>query len=310
MRRGLHQPVKLSILCKLITQAVKLTSLLAQYLYTNHRLDLPGIGSFLLDPSAISSVENSKQRSPVVDGISFEYSPTVKTSPELIAYISSQSGKMKALASADLDSHIQLVQQFLNLGKPFTFDGIGTLSKKKNGSLEFSSLSVPAEKVKEFQAKEVAPVSLEESSSHYESFLAAPKMNFSWRRPVVALLVLAGIALAIWGGYTISKKAATSDQTPVPDVVTQPVQPDSNLLAKAEPVKSKDYKYILQVSKKQTAIRRYNQLKTNLWDVKMETSDSVLFKLYMLFPSNTDTTHVLDSLTAMTGKKVYIEPQN
>ena len=289
---------------------MKLTSLLAQYLYTNHRLDLPGIGIFLLDPSAVSTPDNPKQRSnAVVDGISFEYKPSIKTSPELIAYISSQSGKMKALASADLESHIQLVQQFLNLGKPFTFEGIGTLVKKNSGVLEFSGLSVPAEKIKGFK-KETTPVTLEESSAQYESFLAAPKVNFSWRKPVVALLVMAGIALAIWGGYTISKKAATSDQTAVPETVQQLVQPDSSLLAKTEPLKAKDYKYILQVSKKQTAIRRYNQLKTNQWDVKMETNDSVSFKLYMLFPANADSTHVLDSLTAMTGKKVYIEPQN
>ena len=52
--------------------AVKLASLLAQYLYTNHRLDLPGIGTFLLDPSTISSVENTKQRSTVLEGVSFD----------------------------------------------------------------------------------------------------------------------------------------------------------------------------------------------------------------------------------------------
>jgi len=290
---------------------VKLTSLLTQYLYTNHRLDLPGVGTFLLDPQAVSTTDTSKQRSAaMVDGISFEYNAATKTTPELIAYISSQSGKMKALASADLESHIQLVQQFLNLGKPFTFEGIGTLTKKRSGVLEFTSLSVPAEKINEWKTKEVKPVTLEESSKQYESFLSAPKLNFSWKKPVVTLLVMAGIVLAIWGGYTISKKAATSDETSVPETVQQPTQPDSNLLVKEETPKSKEYKYILQVSKKQTAIRRYNQLKTNQWDVKMETKDSVLFKLYMLFPFNADSTHVLDSLTAMTGKKVYIEPQN
>jgi hypothetical protein len=43
----------------------------------------------------------------------------------------------------------------------------------------------------------------------------------------------------------------------------------------------------------------------------METADSVSFKLYLLLPmTNADTTHILDSLTAFTGKKVYIEHQN
>jgi hypothetical protein len=294
------------------TQAVKLTALLAQYLYTNHRLDLPGIGTFLLDPTVISSaVENTKQPLSEIEGISFENNALLKDTPDLIAFISSQTGKMKALANADLESHIQLAQQLLNLGKPFTFEGIGILVKKKNGVFEFTPLSMPPEKIKEYKAKETtSQVTLEESSAKYESFLSSPKTSLGWRRPAVALLVLAGIALAIWGGYTISKKAATSDTTEVTDAPPPPPPVDSSALQPVI-VKKQDYKYILQVSKRQTALRRYNQLKTNLWDVQMETQDSVLFKLYMLLPAmNADTTRVLDSLTAMTGKKVYIEHQN
>lgn len=290
---------------------MKLTSLLAQYLYTNHRLDLPGIGTFLLDPSTISSVENSKQRSTILEGVSFQSNPSISDTSDLVAFITSQSGKMKALASADLESHIQLVQQFLNIGKPFTFEGIGTLVKKKAGVFEFIPLSVPVDKIKEIKTRETTtPVTLEESSEKYESFLSSPSSSTAWKRPIIALLILAGVGLAIWGGYTISKRAATNDTTQVSETTPQPVSIDTTPRI-VEPVQEKDYKYVLQVSKKQTAIRRYNQLRTNLWDVKMETNDSVLYKLYMLLPAmNADTTRVLDSLTAMTGKKVYIEHQN
>src|SRR4051812_17926013 len=99
------------------TKAVKITTLLTQYLYTNHRLDLPGIGSFLLDASAIAQAENTKQRSVITEGISFENNPSIKEVPALIAFISAQSGKQKALAASDLDSHLELAQQFLNIGK-------------------------------------------------------------------------------------------------------------------------------------------------------------------------------------------------
>ncbi|MEO5562972.1 MAG: hypothetical protein ABIR18_06040 [Chitinophagaceae bacterium] len=290
---------------------MKIATLLAQYLYTNHKLDLPGIGTFLLDPSSISSLDSTpKQRSTVLSGVSFESNPSVKVAPELISFITAQSGKMKALAIADLESLIQEAQQFLNIGKPFTFDGIGTLVKKSQGQFVFSALSVPTEKLKEFKTKETtATVTLEESSAQYESFLASPKSNVGWRRPVIALLILAGVGLAIWGGYTISKKAATADITEVVDTAQQLLQPDTATLANV-PVKSDDYKYILQVSKKNTALKRYAQLKTNLWDVKMETGDSVSYKLFLLLPARSDTSRVLDSLTAMTGKKVYIEYQN
>lgn len=287
---------------------MKLTSLLAQYLYTNHRLDLPGIGTFILDPSTISSLDNSKQRSIVLSGVSFEYNPSVKESPDLIAFISSQSGKMKALASADLESFIQQAQQFLNIGKFFEIEGIGTLVKKQKGEFVFTPLSVPTEKLKEHKTKEPAPVTLEESSDKYESFLGTAKANTGWRKPVIALLILVGAGLAIWGGYTISRKAATADVTEVVDTTHVITPTDTTTLAAIpEPPKPTDYKYILQVSRRNTAMRRYKQLKENRWNVNMETKDSIDFKLFMLLPIRSDTTHVVDSLTALTGKRVYIE---
>lgn len=291
---------------------MKLTSLLAQYLYIKHRLDLPGIGSFVLDPSAMPTLESSKQRSTVLDSVSFESNATMKDPADLISFISSQSGKMKALATADLDSFIQLALQFLNMGKPFTFEGIGTLVKKRAGEFEFVPLSVSTEKLKEYQTRETRTVSLEQSSAKYESFLGNQRTKLEWGKPVIVLLVLAGIALAIWGGYTISRKAAGNDTTDVTESQPEEIIPVTDSLPPPESKKEiDDYKYVLQVSKKQTAIKRYNQLKTNLWDVKLETNDSVNYKLYLLLPAmNADTTHVLDSLMAMTGKRVYIEYPN
>lgn len=292
---------------------MKLTSLLTQYLYTNHRLDLPGIGSFLLDPSGLSATEGSKQRSAAPDSVSFVSNPTLKDNSDLVAFISSQTGKMKALANADLESHIELILQFLNLGKPYEFEGVGTIYKRK-GLCEFIPLSMPADRVKEYKGKETpAPVTLEESAKDYESFLAAPKVSFGWKRPVMALLVLTGITLALWGGYTISRNAAADDAVEVLNtpLVTQAPPPIDSTAIKAAIAKARDYKYILQVSKKQTAMKRYAQLRTNLWDVKLETNDSVQYKLFLLLPAQySDTTRVMDSLTAMTGKRVYIEHDN
>ena len=109
---------------------MKLAPLLAKYLYTHKRLDLPGIGTFLFDPSAIIESESSKYNKPRnMEGISFESNVLAKETAELIGFISTQAGKMKALAAADLDSHLELAQQFLNIGKPFLFEGIGSLVK-------------------------------------------------------------------------------------------------------------------------------------------------------------------------------------
>lgn len=306
---------------------MKITSLLTQYLYTHHRLDLPSIGTFTLDPSAIQALENSKQRSAVLEGISFQNNPSLKESPELVAYISAQSGKMKALAASDLESFIEVAQQFLNIGKPFTFDGIGTLVKTNLKECEFIPIAVTADKVKELNTKEaVKPASVREEATavaaapapqpQYESFLSESAPKQRWKKPVIALALIAGLGLTIWGGYAISKNAGSgkaadavvSAPAPAEDTSTAIALPDT--LAKEQPVIASNYKYVLEEGTKQRAIKRYNQLRTNLWDVKLETNDSVKFKLYLLLPINTDTTRVLDSLTVMTGKRVYIEHQN
>lgn len=297
---------------------MKITSLLTQYLYNHHRLDLPGIGTFLLDPSAIHAVENSKQRSAVLEGISFENNTSIRESPDLVAFISAQTGKMRSLASSDLESFLEVAQQFLNIGKPFTFEGIGTLVKVNLKECEFVPISVSAEKVRELNTKEPPKAAKEEGGQQYESFLSEPILKQGWKKPAIAAALICGLGLAIWGGYAISKNAAGNkaadsaiiNETPAIDTSYKQAPPPDSLQKAAPLLASNNYKYVLEEASQQRAMKRYNQLRTNLWDVKLETSDSVRYKLYLLLPSNADTTRVLDSLTVMTGKRVYIEHQN
>ena len=72
---------------------MKLTSLLIQYLYTNERLDLPGIGSFTLDRNVIAGFDNPKNRQPITEGISFTSKPSVRDCLDLIRFISESTGK-------------------------------------------------------------------------------------------------------------------------------------------------------------------------------------------------------------------------
>lgn len=293
---------------------MKIPTLLANYLYNNHRLDLPGIGTFTMDPGSINTAENSKQRSTVLEGISFKSNPALQDSPDLVAFISSQTGKMKALADADLGSYLQLAQQFLNISKPFIFEGIGTLIMKKPGEFEFKPATIALDKLKDNKTDE-GSTAINESAG--ESFLDKPKSKLEWNKPVIALLVLAGIAFAIWGGYTISKRAGTTNNTieNTEIIPTKPAAPDTTThiaSVQAPPdTADKNYKYVLQVGNKQRIEQRYKQLKTNLWDVHLETKDSVEYKLFMLLPAlNADTTHIVDSLTNWLGRKVFIEHSN
>lgn len=294
---------------------MKIPSLLAQYLYCKQRLDLPGIGTFLLDNATVSALENSKQRSAILEGVSFKFNPSVQEPADLIAFIAEKTGKMKPLAAADLDSHLQSAHLFLNIGKPFTFEGIGILTKLKPGEFELTPISVSTEKVKEYNTRETEPsASKEPVSDKYESFLSGSAVKQEWKRPVAALLVLCGIGLTIWGGYEISRRARKGDRDNTVETAAQTIlpAPDSSQVRKDSivkqetPVQETNYKYVLEVAKSKRAFKRYNQLKEINWQVHLETKDSVQYKLFMLLPVS-DTTKTLDSLMVMTGRKVYIE---
>ena len=295
---------------------MKLAPLLAQFLYSNHRLDLEGIGSFYLDSSLVTTNDNRQQTTSHSDGISFENNPGVRESAELSSFISSQTGKMKALASADLSSHIALAQQFLNIGKPFLLEGIGSLVKIRSGKFEFTAGALLAEKLKEPTVRNNNGTGNEDSST-YEPFLEKEKTRTAFNKPVIALLVVVGIGLAVLGGYSIYKRnssaklpSANANKVAaaalVADTSTQLTR--NEVVAPAPVTKNDGHKYILETANSKRAFTRYNALKEYGWKVQMETSDSVRYKLFLLLPTaSTDTSRVLDSLTALNGRKVYIE---
>lgn len=311
-----------------IPNTVKIIPLLAQYLYTHKRLDLPGIGSFALDPQAVVEQDNPKRPLPLPPIQFTPLSAAAPVDPELISYISLHSGKMKALALSDIESHIELALQFLNIGKPFLFEGIGTVIKKDAGTFEFVPGQVIQDKSKPPVVKEERKAEAEKNTSPgYDSFLPARKKQPALQRPLIGLLLLAGLGLAIYAGYYISKrnKSGSSESTesaavtpPVtPDTTTQTQQKDTTAQQDTIPPVPLDqpridmYKYVLEVAPAKRAFTRYNQLKSYQWNVEMETNDSIRYKLFVMLPAiAADTTHILDSLTVYTGKRVYIEYRN
>ena len=305
----LHCQNKLFNLVHLNIQALKLAPLLAQYLHANKRLDLPGIGSFLLDTVSYPEPENSK---PGSESIHFESNPSTKESPDLVTFISAQTGKMKALAAADLSSHLDLVHEFLNIGKPFLLEGIGSLARIKSGVYSFSGPNLPAEKTKEHSAKEIAATSATEES--FSSTEVKKGIKLDWRKPAMIAMAIIGTGLAIWGGYTISKRSKVSNIPTTNNsevLAATTLVTDTSILIKdsttlALPKPAGGYKFVLETASRIRAFDRYNRLKNYHWNVQMETRDSVKYKLYMLLPT-ADTNWVLDSLTALNGRRVYIE---
>jgi hypothetical protein len=315
---------------------LKLAQLLAQYLYTNKHLELPGLGIFLLDPNIeFEQVTDKQGKKMNMEGVTFESNPSVKQNPDLISFISAQSGKIKALASADLESHLELAIQFMNIGKPFMLEGIGSLTKTKSGEFAFSSGEMLPEAMKGFSARELSSTSSsEESFTDYNSSVFGPSANRTqWKKPLIFSLVVAGIALAIWGGYTLYKNTSSGETTEnevvkenekVNTAITKDTsstlndtvmyQKDSaieTLTPPVNPVVSGSYKFVIEVANKQRSLKRFSALKSYGLNVQMETKDSVEFKLFFILPAAvTDTTRILDSIKTLYSPlyfKAFIE---
>jgi hypothetical protein len=301
-------------------------------------MDLPGIGSFILDPAAVIPGESDRNPHSPASGISFRNANISVPEDELVRFIQMHTGKMKPLAAADLDFFLTSGKQMLNIGKPFFIEGIGTLLKTKEGKLDF----VPGE-YSTARLEEPGP-GKRETVEKKKSTFDDPKPGYEPRTNTIRqLLLLVGIIVALvvigWGGYSLYKKN-TLPEPAVEHIQTAPAahdsvsaHPDTMARVQATPPNAAanpattstavvrapvttailpgmiPYKFvILETTHKGKALRRYNQLLGFQLNIKMEQQDSSHFKLY--FPISApfrDTTHIKDSLADVYAAHVTIE---
>lgn len=300
---------------------MKLATLLAEFLYTHKRLDLPGIGSFMVGSGVDDTDSDRSIKIENGEGVLFENNTKIKQVPDLVNFIAKATGKIKALAAADLDSHLELAKQFLNIGKPFLFEGIGTLTKQQTGNFSFVAGAMLPERVKEQVTKETAEgMEAEEPVTGFKTIFYNKKAKTNPKKTLGILLMLAGLAFAIWGGYTIYKKTISrKNAPPVENTETETAQPvtepvpvkDSIVPAIPNILPAGNYKFVVETADKPRALKRFTLLKGYGIDIKIETKDSLAFRLFFILPASpADTTRLRDSLQRFytpPGQRAYIE---
>ena len=141
---------------------------------------------------------------------------------------------------------------------------------------------------------------------------------------MIGAAVVAGIALVIWGGYSLSTRhssgsagvdsVAVADQTQgsnanaILDSVQRLIDSTRNAIKDAATVGT--YKFVIErTANKGRALRRYNQLKEIGTTIKMDTKDSTSFSLYFVLPATpADTSRIKDSLRIWYGRRqVFVE---
>ncbi|MHA4845727.1 hypothetical protein ACX0G7_16250 [Flavitalea antarctica] len=301
---------------------MKLSSVFAQYLYQNKKMNLPGIGTFEIDPSIPLPDSSDKNAPDFKQYIRFTKKSIQKPDDDFIDFIRIQTGKIRPLAESDLESYLSDGKLLLNIGKPFFLEGIGTLHKIGEGDYEFVAGAPVMERLEGDKAGEKIIKKRPAFDSGYSQI--EPDNNNN-RKALLGIGLVLGLAAVIWGGYSLYNRntepltpAAIEDNqppvsaaTPVDTGTTQTV--DTTLRAPltdsvpvtAAPVNQASvtpgtFRYILETpATKARAIKRINQLALVSPKMKLETPDSISFKIYIDLPGTpADTARIKDSLNA------------
>jgi hypothetical protein len=202
---------------------------LSQFLYQTRKLDLPGIGSFTLDPTAVIPQEADRLGQMPASGIQFKNANILVPDDALLNFIKEHTGKMKSLVSADLDFFLTTGRQLLNIGKVFYIEGIGTLVKTKDKGLEFTPGDYLIARLEDSSPER--RVSYDEPARDHRE----PKGNSTSTRQTLLLVgIILGLIIIGWGGYYLYRRNNFVEPTPEKSAVVIPdstARTDSNSLA-------------------------------------------------------------------------------
>lgn len=197
---------KLPILLK-NARVNKFDSFIYDFLVTQKEVALAKIGILTATAETVTLTHGAEQVT--VPKVNFTYDRKVDTTPELIAFIAEKLGKSKLLITADLDSYFEQVRQFINLGKPYLIQQIGTISLNKFGEYEFSQQHNEAYTTEEKAQRQYYQTDV----AHTEEYRVRSKNRIAGLAIVIIILIIAGLG---WGAYTLffnKQKPASTDTT-------------------------------------------------------------------------------------------------
>jgi hypothetical protein len=275
---------------------VKLEQVLVQQLYNHKKITLQGIGNFILDSSLSLPIDSERGVVIPENAVTFEYNPKAGEDEGLINAISQHTKKIKPLASADLDSFLMLGKQFLNIGTPFTIEGLGTLDKAQTGELVFTPGKFITPKIQ-------APKALKENETEEKSGLFTDynsEIKSNNLRTVLIIVSVLILGVAAWAVYHFFYKEENASG--VNDTKSLQIN-DSSALPKDTSLNSSvDDNYTFKIVFKETtnkeeALNTLKKYSDYGHKIIMYTHDSIVYKLAEPFTLPlSDTTRIKDSL--------------
>jgi hypothetical protein len=179
---------------------MKIEQLIVQHLYNNKKVTLQDIGSFILSSSVAMPSESDKDGVMPENAISFEYNTKATEDASLIDFIVQQTRKIKPLATSDLESYTILGREYLNIGKPFPIEGLGTLQKNQMGHYEFMQGNSVNPKL------QAAPALLREKDNEEIVFTTPVRKHANNKAGLIIIGVILLLAIAAALIYFLNKK--------------------------------------------------------------------------------------------------------
>lgn len=300
---------------------MKVEQLIVQHLYNSKHVTLQGIGTIHLDPSVSIPQEGDKNATVPENAFSFEYNLKAGEDEALIDFIVQQTRKIRPLASSDLESFSILGKQFLNIGKPLTIEGIGTILKSQAGVYEFSPGHFASPKLDD------VPKQLKEKTEETISFEnEAPKKNNSRGFLLFVFFVLIASLTALGLYYFIFKNKNSKTTTEQPEQPVQvPVQDsiipsdtailkpaDSSLISAPAVLKdTTSFKLVIKQYRTEAAANKgLSKFTTMGYTLELIKVDSTKYQLAIPFNRPlSDTTRVKDSLRIIFPERLQIITQ-
>jgi hypothetical protein len=307
---------------------LKVSQLLLPYLLQNKSFHLEGLGKFSIDKNATLSIEDNPNGSLPKGSVQFEANKKLGPDQDFIAYISKETGKIKPLASSDLESFTVIGKQLLYISKPFVIDGIGHLQLDTKHQLEF----VQEEYSSGGNIEAVRKGKSQDDNVQFDDDYRQPvsKRKASGSNAVLMALVVIGLGLMGYVAYFFYEKSEGKPEvheqatqlilsSPPEDSANQiaadtsakngnSVITDSIVAPAPVPVAAQGFNIVLEIAKQKRALKRYADLKEWGHKVVMITKDSVDYKIAISVNKPlSDTTRVRDSLSNFFGKRVWVE---
>lgn len=297
---------------------MKISTILARCLAANGKLVLKEIGTIYNTLPA----EANKDHLSEVNGLYLEYNPKTKMSEELVDFVSKQSGKMKSLAQADLESYLENGRQLINIGKPFIVEGVGSVLKRQDGSYFLSEnyFNPLAETEDNKTGNKHGDSGAELDYDDYK--YAGNVKSVSGKKTIIIIGGLLIIALISWGIYKLinydnksaetlqqTESATDSSATVITGNTAQLAKPDSASVKKDTLAAPAFYKVILfDTTNKRFALQSIEWFQKHNYPLLMETADSVRYKIYFRYDAPfSDSIKIRDSIARRYKRAVRIE---